>query len=251
MANTQGPNGTRPTGRRSHPHLAPVARSSRSALRPDRRRSLSPAAVRNTCHFVAASTRSDRQRQPADDLEIVAQSEDAGQRLDATPNSATYEITSDVQIKQAGRYAVRVGGRAPDMIYPPGDPTLPFQRKYSEMRVRLFVSPLDATGRAIFHDYATANGSVGMPADARTAITVVPPTFATMQPYTAGAPFGLDLLMKPDMLAYDNDGVRPNRRVCCRSGGVGPPAGRTPTACLQNLHIPPGGVLRLPDGVSK
>jgi hypothetical protein len=102
-------------------------------------------------------------RQPADDMEIVAQSIDAGMRLQAAPNSAAYEITLDVQIKQPGRYAVCIGGVAPESIYPPGDATLPFQRKHSELRVRLFVSPLDVSGRAIFHDYATISGSLGMP----------------------------------------------------------------------------------------
>ncbi len=145
-------------------------------------------------------------RQPADDLEIVAQSVDAGQRLSVTPSSATYEITLDVQIKQAGRYALRIGGRAPDSIYPPGDPTLPFMRKHSEMHVRLFVSPLDASGRAIFHDYVSAAGSVGMPADARTAITVGAADVRDQrQPYSAGgAPFGMELLSKPDVLSYDD-----------------------------------------------
>src|SRR5581483_3134776 len=135
-------------------------------------------------------------RQPADDMEIVAQSVDAGMRLSAAPNSAIYEITLDVQIKQAGRYAVRIGGIAPESIYPPGDPTLPFMRKRSEMFVRLFVTPLDASGRAIFYDYATAAGSLGMPADAHTAITVgAADSENKRQPYSAGGtPFGLDLL---------------------------------------------------------
>jgi hypothetical protein len=188
--------------------------------------------------------------QPADDLEIVAQSLDAGTRLSASPNSATYEITFDVQIKQAGRYAVRIVGRAPDSIYPPGDPTLPFQRKQSEMRVRLFVSPLDASGRAIFHDFVTAAGSVGMPADARTAITIGAANVRNdRQPYSAGgAPFGLELLSKPDMLAYDNDGgTAESAAFAAGLAALVPPVGRTPTACLQNLHVPSGGVLRLPE----
>ncbi|MHB1425592.1 MAG: hypothetical protein ACYC3I_20685 [Gemmataceae bacterium] len=192
------------------------------------------------------------QRQPADDLEIVAQSVDAGVRLSAAPSSATYEITLDVRITQAGRYAVRVGGHAPETIYPPGDSTLPFQRKHSEMRVRLFVSPLDATGRAIFHDYITASGSIGMPADARTAITIGAANVRNdRQPYSAGgAPFGLDLLMKPDMLSYDNgEGTAESAAFAAGLAALVPPAGRTPTACLQNLHVPPGGVLRLTDGL--
>ncbi len=190
-------------------------------------------------------------RQPADDMEIVAQSVDAGMRLSAAPNSAIYEITLDVQIKQAGRYAVRIGGIAPESIYPPGDPTLPFMRKRSEMFVRLFVTPLDASGRAIFYDYATAAGSLGMPADAHTAITVgAADSENKRQPYSAGGtPFGLDLLPKPDVLSYDRgEGTAESAAFAAGLAALVPFAGHTPTAYLQNLHIPPGGVLRLPEG---
>lgn len=192
-------------------------------------------------------------RQPADDMEIVAQSVDAGMRLDATPSSASYEITLDVQIKQAGRYAVRIGGNAPESIYPPGDPTLPFMRKHSEMRLRLFVSPLDATGRAIFHDHASAAGSLGMPADARTAITVGAAGSANQrQSYSAGgAPFGLDLLAKPDVLSYDRgEGTAESAAIAAGLAALVPLAGHTPAAFLQNLHVPPGGILRLPEGLT-
>jgi hypothetical protein len=188
---------------------------------------------------------------PADDLELVAQSVDAGQRLSAEANGAAYEITLDVQIKQAGRYALRVGGRAPDSIYPPGDATLPFQRRQSEMRVRLFVSPLDASGRAVFHDYVSAAGSVGMPGDARTAITVgAADERGRRQPYSAGgAPLGMELLSKPDVLSYDRgEGTAESAAFAAGLAALVPSAGRTPSACLQSLHIPPGGVLRLPRG---
>jgi hypothetical protein len=188
-------------------------------------------------------------RQPVDDLEIVAQSVDAGTRLNTSPSSATYEITLDVQIKQPGRYLVRIGGRAPESIYPPGDPTLPFMRKKSELYVRLFVAPLDASGRAIFHDFVTAVGSLGMPADARTAITVGAADDRNhLQPYSAGGPpFGLELLSKPDLLSYDR-GADTAESAAFAAGlaALVPSAGHTPAASLQSLHVPPGGILRLP-----
>ncbi|HEY7311262.1 MAG TPA: hypothetical protein VH643_18010 [Gemmataceae bacterium] len=190
-------------------------------------------------------------RQPADDVEIVAQSVGLPQRLNASANSAIYEIVLEVQIKKAGRYAVRVEGRAPESIYPPNEPTLPFMRKQGEMRVRLFVYPLDATGRAVFHDYVTASGSVGMPADAHTAITVgAADARNRRQPYSAGgAPFNLELLSKPDVLAYDlEEGTAESAAFAAGLAALAPLIGRTPTACLQNLHIPPGGVIRLPQG---
>lgn len=188
-------------------------------------------------------------RQPCDDMEMVAQSADIGQRLSAAPNSATYEITLDVQIKQAGRYALRIGGRASDSIYPPGDPTLPALRKHTDTWLRLFVSPLDASGRVVFRDFVTASGSVGMPADARTPVTVgAADARNRRQPSSGGgAPLGMQLLSKPDVLAYDGDeGTGQAAAFAAGLTALVPQAGHTPAAFLQNLHIPPGGVLRLP-----
>jgi hypothetical protein len=192
----------------------------------------------------------DGTRQPADDLEIVGQSVGLPQRLDASPNSATYEVTLEVQIKKAGRYAVRIEGRAPESIYPAADPTLPAMRKQGELRLRLFVSPLDATGRAILRDYVTAGGSLGMPGDARTAITVgAADERNRRQPYSAGgAPFNVELLSKPDVLAYDrSEGTAEAAAFAAGLAVLAPGINRSLTARLQGLHIPPGGVLRLPD----
>ncbi len=188
--------------------------------------------------------------QPADDVDIVAQSVGLPQRLAAAPGSATYELTLDVQVKQAGRYAVRIEGRAPETIYPAGDPTLPAMRKQGELRVRLFVSPLDATGRAILRDYVTAGGSIGMPADARTAITVgAADEGDRRQPYSAGGgPFNMELLAKPDVLAYDrSEGTAEAAAFAAGLAVLAPGANRSLTARLQGLHVPAGGVLRLPD----
>jgi hypothetical protein len=190
-------------------------------------------------------------RQPADDLEIVDQSVGLPQRLEASGSAATYEITLQVQVKKAGRYGVRLEGHAPESIYPPGDPTLPFMRRQSEMRVRLFVAPLDASGRAIFQDYVTAVGSIGMPGDARTAITVgAADARDHRQPYSAGgAPFNLELLAKPDVLSYDHgEGTVEAAAFAAGLTALAPFLGRTPTACFQALHVPPGGILRLPEG---
>ncbi|HWG41348.1 MAG TPA: S8 family serine peptidase [Gemmataceae bacterium] len=188
--------------------------------------------------------------QPADDLEIVAQSVGLPQRLDAAPGSAIYELTLEVQVKKAGRYAVRIEGRAPESIYPANDPTLPAMRRQGEMRLRLFVTPLDATGRAVLHDYVTANGSVGMPGDARTAITVgAADERNRRQPYSAGgAPFNMELLAKPDVLAYDrSEGTAEAAAFAAGLAVLAPSANRSLTARLQGLCVPPGGVLRLPD----
>jgi hypothetical protein len=188
-------------------------------------------------------------RQPADDLEVIAQSVGSPQRLQAAPSWATYEQTLEVQVAKPGRYVVRIAGRAPETIYPPGDPTLPAMRKQSELYVRLFVATQEGDGRAVLSDYVTARGSVGMPADARTAITVgAADDRAHRQPYSAtGAPFNLDLLPKPDVLAYDlNEGTAEAAAFAAGLAALAPNRTRSPQACLQELHVLPGGLLRLP-----
>jgi hypothetical protein len=144
-------------------------------------------------------------RRPADDLEIVAQSAGLPQRLDQTLNGATYEQTVEVVVAKAGRYAVRVEGRAPEGIVPRGQPTLPGDRKTSELYLRLFVTTLAGNGRAVWADHATEVGALGMPGDARTAITVgAADVSGEHRPDSAaGPPFTLDLLAKPDVWAFD------------------------------------------------
>jgi hypothetical protein len=189
--------------------------------------------------------------QPADDLEIVAQSVDSGMRLSSAANSAAYEITLDVRIEKAGRYALQIGGRAPDSIYPARDVTLPAMRKTSDTWIRLFVSPRDVSGRAVFHDYVTAAGSVGMPADARTPVAVGAADARGQSRFysAAGAPLGMELLPKPDLLSFD-DGSGTAEAAAFAAGltALVPESGHTPTTCLQNLRIPQGGLLHLGSG---
>jgi hypothetical protein len=189
-------------------------------------------------------------RQPADDLEVIGQSAGSAHRLQAAPGWATYEQTLEVQVNKPGRYAVRIEGRAPDTIYPPGDPTLPAMRKQSELRLRLFVVTLEGGGRAVLSDYVTASGSVGMPADARTAITVgAADDRARRQTYSAtGAPFNLDLLPKPDVLAFDlSEGTAEAAAFAAGLAALAPNPSGSPKACLQGLQVQPGALMRLPD----
>jgi hypothetical protein len=111
-------------------------------------------------------------KQPRDDLEVVAESVSLPQRIDNQPTFAIYEQTLEFTIKAPGPYAVRVDGRVPADIRPPGVPTLPALRRAVEIRPRVFVQTLDGPGRAVFADFAPPAGSVGMPADARAVVTV-------------------------------------------------------------------------------
>ncbi len=124
-------------------------------------------------------------------------------------------------------------------------------RKHSELYLRLFVGTQQGDGRAVLSDYVTSGGSVGMPADARTAITVgAADDRAGRQPYSAaGAPFNLDLLPKPDVLAFDlNEGTAEAAAFAAGLAALAPNRSRLPQACLQEMRVLPGGLLRLPDG---
>ena len=139
------------------------------------------------------------QQQPADDLAVVAQSVGWPQRLDNQPNVATYEQTVEFVVREPGRYAVQVEGQVWPGIRPKGSATLPAEEPSWELRPRLFIETLEGPGRAVLRDFATAEGSIGMPGDARRAITVG--TTATAS--ATGPVFGLDLLAKPTVLASE------------------------------------------------
>jgi hypothetical protein len=145
-------------------------------------------------------------RRPADDLEVVAQSAGLPQRLAQTPTSGTYEQTVELVVPRAGRYVVRIEGKAPEGILPPSSPTIPAIHKEGELRVRLFVTTLHGAGRAVWLDHATETGSLGIPADARAAITTgAANVTGRPQPYSVvGTAFDLALLPKPDVFAFDN-----------------------------------------------
>ena len=74
-----------------------------------------------------------------------------------------------------------------------------------ELRPRLFVETLEGAGRVLLHDYTTAVGALGMPADSRNVVTVgAADRQGQAEPYSAGgSPFDVALLVKPDVLAYD------------------------------------------------
>jgi hypothetical protein len=190
-------------------------------------------------------------QRPADDLEVVAQSAGLPQRLDYSPRSATYEQTVELPVRRPGRYAIRVEGRAPAGIEPAGVPTIPAARKSGELRARLFVQTLGGAGRAVLHDYPTAAGTLGMPADARRVITVGAADGAGKAASfsAAGPPHGLELLAKPDVLEYDQgEGTGP---AACFAAGLTAAAhggGAAFSVWREALQVRPGGVLRVPAG---
>ena len=118
-----------------------------------------------------------RQRDPqgkllaTDQLEVTAVSSGLPQRLDQSSYSSTYEQTVEFTVEQPGRYALRVEGRAPASLRPSTVPELPvLNQVQGELRPRLLIQNVDPAsrlqGRPLFLDYATTEGSEGVPAGA-------------------------------------------------------------------------------------
>lgn len=214
-----------------------------------------------------------RQRDPtgkklaSDDMEVVAYSVGPALRLQNLPNSATYEQTLEYPVDSLGRYALRVEGRAPTSTRPASAASTPAaEQRAGELHTRIFIDvegPARAAGRPIFADYATAQGGVGMPADAHSALTIGAADASDHpRPYSAaGSPLGLALLHKPDLLAYDSLELGPEGTATVQGSNVAASfaAGLTATAFSAGmprshfLHLIPeksNPLLRVPEGWS-
>ena len=169
---------------------------------------------------------------PADAFDLVAVSSGVPQRLEHQPSSSVYELVLETTLDKGGRYALRLerplgyqwflvddpGRKRPAFtqlaglkasgIRPLGVPVLPALEKNWELQTRLFVDVVDElrlTGRPVLADFATDQGSVASPGDARAVITVGAADFNDQpQPYSAGGPLAFaELARKPNLLAYD------------------------------------------------
>ncbi len=187
---------------------------------------------------------------PADDLEVVAASVGRPVRLDQTLNAATYEQTVELRIDQPGRYGVFVEGRLTDDIHAPGEAALPATRRSGEVRPRLFVQTLEGDGRAVWADYASGGAALGMPADARSVVTVGAAgedgKATAFSP--VGSPTGLALMRKPDVLAYEEGGGTAEAASFAAGFAASAwPLGGSVFGVLDRLHVSPGGLLRVPE----
>jgi hypothetical protein len=195
------------------------------------------------------------QKQPADDMEVVAQSAGLPQRIDNHPSWGTYEQTVDFTVKDAGRYAVRVEGRLPKGIRPANFPSLSPGQKAGELKPRVFVETVTGPGRAVFVDFAPAMGSLGMPGDAHRVITVGAVNLADQrQSYSGGGPpLNLELLPKPDVLVYDELGLEGEAQgtslatgFAAGLGAIALSSGAPMGKFLQAVQPQPAAVLRIP-----
>lgn len=189
----------------------------------------------------------DGKKLPADDLEVVAYSNDFSsspprlwptQRLLNQSTFAVYEVPLEFTVEQAGRYALRVERQLGSKwlavedargklvlerseLYtaagtrPPGAATLPASEKSWELRPRIFVQATDEVqrlqGRPVLLDYATGLGSIGTPADSRGVIAVGAANLKDRpQPYTSpGPPSDMELAKVPGLFMYDTLSIAP------------------------------------------
>jgi len=193
-------------------------------------------------------------KQPADDFQVVAESVGLPERLDNQPGSAVYEQTLDVPVAQAGRYALRIEGALPAGIRPLDRPTVPAAEKTWELRPRLFVATLAGPGRALLADFATEEGAIGAPGDARQPITVGAADAAgkSLPASAYGPALGMELLPKPAVLSPAvGEGPAPTTSLSAGfAAGLAASAlsaGAPTDKFLRTLGIRPGELLRVPE----
>ncbi len=204
--------------------------------------------------FVFNQLDPDGKARPADDLEVVAQSSGLPQRLEMSANSAVYEQTVVLTVKKPGRYGIWIEGVVPRTIRPKNAPTLPTSPRFGELRVRLFAQTLHGAGRVILNDYVTDAGTIGMPGDALRVLTIGAADSKDQRaPFSAGgAPFGSDLAIKPDLLAFDQVGADGDRSTALASAVAAGIAACSLGKCasvvqwLSEMQLRPGSVVRVP-----
>ena len=210
-----------------------------------------------------------RQRDPSgtklatDDMELTTYAQGLPQRIHNEPDSATYEQTLILNVEAAGRYALRVDGKAPNGIRPPDVPSVGPQKQF-DLRLRILVEVLDeparGSGRVVFLDYPTTEGAIGMPGDAGAVWSIGAARSANQaQPFSASGPaMNLDLLRRPSFFAFDGlevgtgelKGVQGSDVAASFAAGVTATAlgaGVPARAVLAPPFARPGGVLRVPE----
>lgn len=196
----------------------------------------------------------------SDDLVVAARSVALPMMIGRTDVNATYEHVVEFTTPAAGRYAVRIEGRAAAATSPPDVALVPAARRVGEVYPRLNVSVADeksqAQGRPVFVDFRTVAGGMGTPNDA-SAVVVIGAVNAQgqAQPYSAfgSAPL-IALIPRPSFGTFDEfqlgnvtargtataNGFASGMLAAMLSGGA--PA----SSDLKWLRIPAGGSLQVP-----
>ena len=132
------------------------------------------------------------EKRASDELQEIARTAGGPYRVTAEPGYGVYEQIVEFTVPADGRYCVRLDGQA---IF---DSRLPAIRQHIEVTPRLvvdFVGSGVEKGRPVFTSFAPRDVGVGIPADAKAAVTVG----AGKGGLIGGGP-GIALLAKPDLV---------------------------------------------------
>ncbi len=165
----------------------------------------------------------------SDELVEVARSVAEPIRLYVHPGSGVYEQSMDVTIPQEGVYFLRLDG------FQNQSGILSGSQVEAEITPRVMVQIVDeaqaAKGQAVFQSYSTVRSGVGIPADARSAVSA---GVADAGKTLTGAGPGIALRQKPDLLAPGQ--ITSNGTTWVGSGVAAGYIGGT-IACLQTAEI--------------
>ena len=194
----------------------------------------------------------------SDEIDLIAESEGVPARLHIEPQFGVYEHTLELTLPADGRYAVRLEGRMPIGVRPANVPILPGQEVKWELRPRLFVESADAQTRFFLADYASPQGGVSVPADARSVIAVgaAGPDGKPRVTSAAGAGPETSLAAKPNLFgpdtisAFKDTSLQGTELAASFTAGWAAAvlsAGLPATSFPRGLGIAPGGPLALPE----
>lgn len=205
-----------------------------------------------------------RQRDPtgqkvgADEMELVALSPGPALRVFNRAESATYELVLEYTVEGPGPYALYVEGRPLTSSRAPSRPTS--KERIGEMWPRIFLNVTTPEarliGRPVFADFASDEGTIGIPGDGQSMFTVGAADAANQpRPTTAlGPALGLELLAKPNFFSYDGlpiggAAARGSGIAASFAGGLAASVlsgGATPDGLRLFMSDRPEGILRVP-----
>ncbi len=182
----------------------------------------------------------------SDELKEIARTTTTPYRIHAEPTYGVYEQILEFTVPADGRYCLMIEGGTTF------DPRLPALQRQIEVEPRMYAEFVGVTpdkGRPIFASFAPRNSGIGMPGDAKAAITVGP----TSGGLTGGGP-GVELLVKPDLYADASIDVGMMASGSAVSAGyaggvlaglIG--SGAMPTEVIVGTGLRRGGLVTIPE----
>ena len=175
-----------------------------------------------------------------DEFALIAQSQGQPVRLMRTPSAGVYEQSLDVTLPSAGRYALRV------VMKPATENQFAAATRLAEISPKITLRNMaDTKSRPIFATFVSAQGGVGIPADAARAFTVGRCDAQGRSLSLLGAGPGVQLRQKPDALLF-GDGSGGAAATVAGLAACLADLGARPANLVGTTAIGPNGMLSLP-----